>query len=122
MSKRAFAIFGVVAVIGVVVIPFWALQVRGDSGAAEMPIASSDRPAQDLSRTNCGACHTLAAGGTDAVVGANLDVLLAAGSEPSDSVDANCQRVLVALDRGVGGPVPAGKPQGAHALPSARFR
>jgi plastocyanin/mono/diheme cytochrome c family protein len=121
MSKRAFAIFGVVAVIGIVLIPLWALRTRGDTGAAEMPIPSSDRTAQDLFRTNCGACHTLAAGGTDGVVGPNLDVLLATGPETGGSVDANCQRVLSAINNGIGGRMPAGILQGVNAGLVANF-
>ena len=121
MSKRAFAILGVVAVIGIVAIPLWALRERGDSGAAAMPISSSDRTAQNLFQTNCGACHTLSAGGTDGVVGPNLDVLLATGPESSGSVDANCQRVLAAVTGGVGGRMPAGILQGANAELVANF-
>jgi plastocyanin/mono/diheme cytochrome c family protein len=121
MSKRALATFGVVAVIGIVVIPFWALQTRGDHSAATVPISSSDRTAQNLFQTNCGACHTVAAGGTDGVVGPNLDVLLASGPETSDSVDANCQRILAAIDNGVGGRMPAGILQGANATVVANF-
>jgi plastocyanin/mono/diheme cytochrome c family protein len=121
MSKRAFATFGVVAVIGILVIPFWALQTRGSSGAAERPIPSSDKTAQSLFQTNCGACHTLAAGGTDGVVGPNLDTLLASGPGTKDSVDANCQRVLAAVDNGVGGRMPAGILEGANADLVASF-
>ena len=121
MSKNAFAIFAVVAVIGVIVIPFWALSGRGESSASQMPIASSDKTAQSLFQTNCGACHTLAAGGTDGVVGPNLDVLLATGPESSGSVDANCTRVLSAIDNGVGGRMPDGILQGANAQLVANF-
>jgi plastocyanin/mono/diheme cytochrome c family protein len=121
MSKRALATFGVVAVIGIVAIPFWALQVRGDPSATTMPISSADRTAQNLFQTHCGACHTLSAGGTDGVVGPNLDVLLASGPETSSSVDANCQRVLAAIDGGLGGRMPAGILQGANANLVANF-
>jgi plastocyanin/mono/diheme cytochrome c family protein len=121
MSKRALATFGVVAVIGIVVIPFWALQVRGDPSAATRAVSSTDRTAQALFQTNCGACHTLTAGGTDGVVGPNLDVLLASGPETSSSVDANCQRVIAAIETGVGGRMPAGILQGANATLVANF-
>lgn len=121
MNKRPFWIFGVVAVIGVIVIPYWAIKVRGSESAAEKPVASSDASAQTLFRENCGSCHTLAAGGTDGVVGPNLDVLLATGAESSDVVDANCQRVLNAVEHGIGGRMPAGILQGANAETVANF-
>jgi plastocyanin/mono/diheme cytochrome c family protein len=121
MSKRPFWIFGVVAVIGVLVIPYWAIKVRGDESAAVKPVSSSDRTAQTLFKENCGACHTLAAGGTDGVVGPNLDVLLATSAESKDVVDGNCQRVLSAIDNGIGGRMPAGILQGANANLVANF-
>jgi plastocyanin/mono/diheme cytochrome c family protein len=121
MSKRPFWIFGVVAVIAVIVIPYWAIEVRGSDSAAEKPVASSDATAQTLFKENCGACHTLAAGGTDGVVGPNLDVLLATGAESKDVVNANCQRVLNAVENGIGGRMPAGILQGANAETVANF-
>ncbi len=121
MSKRPFWIFGVVAVIGVIVIPYWAITVRGSESAAEKSIPSSDRTAQTLFKENCGACHTLAAGGTDGVVGPNLDVLLATSPESKSVVDANCQRVLSAVEHGIGGRMPAGILQGQNAELVANF-
>jgi plastocyanin len=122
MSKRPFWIFGVVALIAIVAIPYWAIKVRGDDGAAEKPIASSDQTAKTLFQENCGACHTLAAGGTDGVLAPNLDVLLAAGQAESKSVvDANCLRVLSAIHNGLNGRMPAGILEGANAKLVASF-
>jgi plastocyanin len=113
--KRPFAIFAVFALICVVGIPAWAIWKRGSPSAATEPIAGSDRTAQQLFQTNCGACHTLAAGGTDGVVGPNLDVLLASGPESKQVVDGNCARVLSAVEGGVAGRMPAGILQGQDA-------
>jgi plastocyanin/mono/diheme cytochrome c family protein len=121
MSKRPFWIFGVVAVIGVLVIPYWAIKVRGDEGAAAKPVSSSDRTAQTLFKENCGACHTLAAGGTDGVVGPNLDVRFATGAESKSLVDSTCVTVLNTINNGLGGRMPAGILQGANATLVANF-
>ncbi len=122
MSKRAFTIFGTFAVVFAIVIPFLAIDGTGDTSASLKPIASSDRDAQALFQTNCGACHTLAAGGTDGVVGPNLDVLLAAGAAASqDIVDGNCSRVLNAINSGLNGRMPAGILEGDNAREVASF-
>jgi mono/diheme cytochrome c family protein len=121
MSKRAFTIFGSFAIVFAVVIPFLAIEGKGSPGAAEKPIASSDKAAQDLFRTNCGACHTMVAAGTDGVVGPNLDVLLGSTSEGQSIVDSNCARVLNAIQNGIGGRMPAGILQGENADTVANF-
>jgi len=122
MSKRALSIFGTFAVIFAIVIPFWVLQSKGTEGAAAKPIPASDQHAQQLFQTNCGACHTLAAGGTDGVVGPNLDVLLASNATKSqDSVNGNCTRVLNAITGGLNGRMPKGILAGDNALLVANF-
>lgn len=121
MSKRAFVTFGTFAAIFAVVIPFLAIRGTGDPGAAEKPIPSSDRSAQELFQTNCGTCHTMVAAGTDGVVGPNLDVLLASGPESQGAVDGNCARVLNAIENGIGGRMPRGVLQGANADLVASF-
>src|SRR4051812_37972795 len=121
MSKRPFWIFGVVALIAIVAIPYWAIKVRGEESASVKPIPSSDKTAQTLFQENCGACHTLAAAGTDGVVGPNLDTLLATSAESKSVVDANCLRVLNAVHHGLGGRMPAGILQGANAKLVASF-
>ena len=76
MSKRPFVVFGLFALICVVAIPWIALGKKGDQDAATVKVASRDQASKDLFATNCGTCHTLAAAGTDGVVGPNLDQLL----------------------------------------------
>src|SRR5436190_7855377 len=120
-AKRPFAIFAVIAVICLVGIPAWAIWKRGSPSAAVQPISGSDKTAQRLFQTNCGACHTLAAAGTDGVVAPNLDVLLAAGPESKSVVDGNCARVLSAIDNGLNGRMPAGILQGGDAKRVANF-
>jgi plastocyanin len=119
--KRPFAIFAVFALVCAVGIPAWAIWKRGSPSAATEPIAGSDSTAQRLFQTNCGACHTLAAGGTDGVVGPNLDVLLASTPETTQTVDANCARVLSGVENGVSGRMPAGILQGQDAKLVANF-
>ena len=54
--------------------------------------------------TNCGTCHTLAAGGTDGVVGPNLDQLLVpSGTNSAQLYEGNATRVMSAVDCGLGG-------------------
>jgi plastocyanin/mono/diheme cytochrome c family protein len=120
-TKRPFAIFAVIALICLVGIPAWAIWKRGSPSAAVQPISGGDATAQRLFQTNCGACHTLAAAGTDGVVAPNLDVLLATGPESKSVVDGNCARVLSAIDNGVGGRMPAGILQGEDAKLVANF-
>jgi mono/diheme cytochrome c family protein len=76
MSKRPFVLFGIVAALCLLVIPFIALGKEGDQGAAVVQVAAEDEDAKALFADNCGACHTLAAAGTDGVVGPDLDDLL----------------------------------------------
>src|SRR5262245_18046976 len=121
MSKRPFWIFGVVAVIALVAIPYWAIKVRGEDTASVKTIPSSDRTAQTLFQENCGACHTLAAGGTDGVQGPNLDTLLVTGAEWKSVVDAKCLRIRTAIHDGLGGRMPAGILQGQNAKLVASF-
>jgi mono/diheme cytochrome c family protein len=122
MSRRAFVIFGAFAAVFAIVIPFFAIEDTGGQGASIKPIATSDHTAQQLFQTNCGTCHTLAAAGTDGVVGPNLDVLLAAGAQESQAtVDGNCSRVLSAIEGGIGGRMPKGILQGDNAETVANF-
>ncbi|MDX6638418.1 MAG: cytochrome [Solirubrobacterales bacterium] len=122
MSKPAIQIFGTFAVVFAIVIPFLAINGTGSNGASIKPIAASDQNAQHLFQTNCGTCHTLAAGGTDGVVGPNLDVLLAGGALASQTtVDGNCTRVLQAITYGKGGRMPRGILEGDEALEVASF-
>jgi cytochrome c6 len=118
LNKSSIVIFGVFALIFVVAIPFIAISKEGQGDSAEVTVASSDEEAKELFQTNCGSCHTLAAAGTDGVVGPNLDELLGAGSPDPE---ANTERVLTAIDNGVEGRMPAGILGGEQAEQVADF-
>ena len=122
MSKRPFVIFGIFAALCVLVIPIVALGKEGDEDAGTVEVASRDREAQDLFATNCGPCHTLAAGGTDGVVGPNLDELLVPSAvNSSASFDGNATRVMNAVTCGIGGRMPRGILETAEAQEVSKF-
>jgi mono/diheme cytochrome c family protein len=122
MSKRPFVIFGIFAAICVLLIPIVALGKEGDEDAGTVEVASRDRDAQALFATNCGTCHTLAAGGTDGVVGPNLDELLVPSAvNSSASFDGNAARVMNAVTCGIGGRMPRGILEPAEAQEVAKF-
>lgn len=114
MNKRAFFFFALFVAAFAVALPLWASSKDGDSDAPAAQVASSDEQARDLFVTNCGACHTLAAAGTDGVVGPDLDYLL--GVIPNQQ-----ERVLTAIEQGVSGRMPAGILQGGQAEQVADF-
>ena len=120
MSKGPFVIFGVFAAICVIVIPYLALANDGAEEAAPIAVESWDEDGKELFATNCGACHTLAAAGSDGVVGPNLDDLLAAGG--SATFEGSYNRALFAVTCGFGnGRMPAGILQGENAQEVAAF-
>jgi mono/diheme cytochrome c family protein len=125
MNKRIFISFGLLALLLVVVIPFWAFNKDGSNSSSPEKVAASDEAARSLFQTNCGSCHTLARAGTDGVVGPNLDIRLAADSVAAptpDQVKATESRVLTAIQRGVGnGAMPAGILEGSNATEVANF-
>ena len=122
MSKRPFVIFGIFAVICLVVLPFWALGKGGSSDASpEGSVSASDQQGLELFQINCGACHTLAAAGTDGVVGPNLDLLLGSVAKSADTVKGNRSRVYTAVTQGINGRMPKGILQGAQAKAVAQF-
>jgi mono/diheme cytochrome c family protein len=109
MSRTPFIVFGVFALICAIAIPVWALASKGGEDAATVDVAARDRDAQALFRTNCGTCHTLAAGGTDGVVGPNLDeLLIPTGSNTPDMYQALYTRVITAVTCGKNGRMPKG--------------
>jgi mono/diheme cytochrome c family protein len=116
LKKSSLVIFGVFALIFLIVIPYIAISKEGEEDSAEVAVASSDEHAQELFQTNCGSCHTLAAAGTDGVVGPNLDDLLGLAT-----ADANRPRVLAAIQNGVKGRMPAGILSGQQAEDVADF-
>jgi cytochrome c551/cytochrome c550 len=122
MSKRPLVIFGIFAAICLVALPAWALTQKGSSDASNGgSVPASQHQGLELFQINCGACHTLAAAGTDGIVGPNLDQLLGAGPKSTDSVKANQSRVLSAIQNGIGGRMPKGILQGAQAKAVAQF-
>jgi mono/diheme cytochrome c family protein len=110
MNKRPFILLGVVAAICVIAIPLLALSKKGDEGSNGIEVASRDKEGMALFNTNCGACHTLAAAGTDGVVGPNLDELIgtvsAAGGK--DAWTGGYNQVLAAVSCGIEGRMPRG--------------
>jgi mono/diheme cytochrome c family protein len=122
MSKRPFVIFGIFAAICLVVLPFWALAKVGSSDASpEGSVSASDQQGLELFQINCGACHTLAAAGTDGVVGPDLDLQLGNAAKSTDTVSGNRKLVYSAVIQGRGGRMPKGILQGAQAKAVARF-
>jgi len=120
--KRPIVMFIVLAAICLVVLPFWALQTKGGGDASpEASVPPTDQQGLQLFQINCGACHTLAAAGTDGVVGPNLDQLLATGAKTPDTVKGNYQRVVNAVEQGVGGRMPKGLVQGEQVRTVAQF-
>jgi mono/diheme cytochrome c family protein len=122
MSKRPFIVFGIFAALCLLAVPLIALGKEGDEDAGTVQVASRDRSAQDIFATNCGTCHTLAAGGTDGVVGPNLDDLLVpTGANTSQLYEGNATRVLTAVTCGIGGRMPRGILQEQEAQEVAQF-
>jgi len=123
MNKRIFISFGLLALLLVIVIPFWAFNKDGSESSSPEKVAASDEAARQLFQTNCGTCHTLERGASDGVVGPDLDVRLAAAGPAADAaaVKATEARVLTAIEDGVGGTMPAGILEGANAQAVANF-
>jgi sulfite dehydrogenase len=122
MSKRPIVIFGLFAAICLVGLPFWALQAKGGEDASpEASVPASDKQGLELFQINCGACHTLAAAGTDGVVGPNLDELLGTGAPDATTIKSNRDRVLSAVENGIGGRMPKGILEGEQAKQVAQF-
>jgi mono/diheme cytochrome c family protein len=120
--KRAIVIFIVFAAICLIALPVWALQSKGGADASpKSTVPSADKQGLQVFTINCGACHTLAAAGTDGVIGPNLDQLLGTGSKSATTVKSNYDRVLSAVQNGIGGRMPKGLVQGQQAQEVARF-
>jgi cytochrome c550 len=116
LSKGTLVIFGIVAVLFGLLLPYWAISKEGGEEASPEKVAASDQEAKELFQTNCGACHTLARAGTDGIVGPNLDDLLGQGTP-----ETNRQRVAAAIENGIEGRMPAGILQGEDARLVADF-
>jgi mono/diheme cytochrome c family protein len=101
MSKRTFIVFGLTVALLAVVIPWLAFQADGED-----QVPSDLTAGKELFDTNCGACHTLYAAGTDGNFGPDLDDLLAPAGTPSgsgaeDTIKSTETRVLGAIEEGV---------------------
>lgn len=122
MSKRPFVIFGIFAAICLVVLPFWALAKVGSSDASpEGSVPASEQQGLELFQINCGACHTLAAAGTDGVIGPDLDLLLGGQPKSQDAVTGSETIVYSAIIRGKDGRMPKGILEGAQAKAVSKF-
>jgi mono/diheme cytochrome c family protein len=122
MSKRPLVIFGIFAAICLVALPAWALTKKGGSDASNgSSVPTSEQQGLELFQINCGACHTMAAAGTDGMIGPNLDQLLGTGPKSAETVKGNTLRVLTAIQNGRGGRMPKGILQGAQARMVAQF-
>ena len=122
MSKGPIITFIVFAAICLVAIPFYAIAKEGGPSAGLVDVASQDEAAKDTFQNNCGYCHTLAAGGTDGVVGPNLDDLLVpTGVNTAEQFDGTYTRVLNAVSCGLGGRMPKGILVGDDAKDVAAF-
>ena len=122
MSKRPLVIFGIFAAICLVALPAWALSQKGGSDASHGSAVPADqKQGLQLFQINCGACHTLAAAGTDGLIGPNLDELLGTGPKSAGAVKANESRVLSAIENGLSGRMPKGILQSAQAEIVAQF-
>jgi mono/diheme cytochrome c family protein len=120
--KRPLVIFGIFAAICLIALPAWALNKKGGSDASNgSSVATSEEQGLELFQINCGACHTLAAAGTEGQIGPNLDELLGTGPKSPDAVKANESRVLSAIEDGVSGRMPKGIVQSDQAKQVAQF-
>ena len=116
MSRRAYILFGVFALLCAVLIPAWAISREGGEAASPEHVPANLESGKELFVTNCGACHTLEKAGTDGVVGPNLDDLLGTASP-----EANKARVLNAVNNGINGRMPRGIVAGEDAQTVATF-
>jgi len=122
MSKRPFIWFGLLVALCLLVIPIVALGKDGDPASGAVQVAAADESAKDMFATNCGTCHTLAAAGTDGVVGPNLDELLVpSGTNSEQLYEGNATRVLTAVECGIGGRMPKGILEEAEGQEVAQF-
>jgi mono/diheme cytochrome c family protein len=122
MSKRPFILFGIFAAICLLVLPFIALGKEGGEDAGTVKVASQDLEAKAFFSNNCGTCHTLAAAGTDGIVGPDLDDLLVpSGTNSAELYEGNASRVLLAVECGIGGRMPKGILEEEEAREVAQF-
>lgn len=122
MSKRPFVLFGLFAAVCLIVLPILASAHEEDPDTGAVQVASRDTDARDLFQNSCGACHTLAAAGTDGVVGPDLDDLLVTGGINDDQqFEGIYGRVYSAVVCGRNGRMPKGILTGENAEEVAAF-
>ena len=122
MSKRPFVIFGIFAVICLVALPFWAIAQEGSSDASpEGSVPAADEQGLELFQINCGACHTLAAAGTDGVVGPPGLPVYGGTERTPETVSGTQEIVYTTILEGRAGRMPKGILQGAQAKAVAQF-
>jgi mono/diheme cytochrome c family protein len=122
VSKRPFVVFGIFAGICLLALPFLALGKEGGESAGTVEVAARDLDSKQVFANNCGPCHTLAAAGTDGVVGPDLDELLVpTGANSADQYEGLATRVLSAVECGRAGRMPAGIVVGEDAQDVASF-
>jgi mono/diheme cytochrome c family protein len=121
VSKRPFIVFGLFAAICILVIPIWALGKEGDENSGAVQVAAQDREAKSMFATNCGTCHTLAAAGTDGVVGPDLDARFAPAGNNAELYEGTASTVLLAVQCGIGGRMPKGILEEEEAREVAQF-
>jgi len=130
MSRKTFVVFGLAVVVLAALIPWLAFRADGDAANAE-PVPNGLKEGQSLFQTNCGACHTLYAAGTDGNFAPDLDELLAPSGPPEGptaeaTIEATEGRVLNAVENGVDstttpGRMPAGILNSTQAKEVAAF-
>ena len=119
MNRAPFLIFGGLAVICLLLV-FKVVMGQGAEGAAPVAVESHDQDGKQLFANNCGPCHTLAAAGSNGVVGPNLDKILAPGGNAT--YEGSYNRALAAITCGFGnGRMPAGILQGENAQEVSAF-
>jgi mono/diheme cytochrome c family protein len=121
VKRSTLVIFGLVAVLCVVLIPAWAISRDGNEGSAPQSVEPSQEEGKELFVTNCGSCHTLYKAGTDGVVGPDLDEILAPPSPTPPDASTIEPRVMAAIDNGVQGRMPADILSGPQAEEVAQF-
>ena len=119
MNRAPFLIFGGFALVCLLLV-LKVVAGQGAASAAPVTVESQDQVGKELFANNCGPCHTLAAAGTDGVVGPNLDKILAPGGNAT--YEGSYNRALAAITCGYGnGRMPAGILQGENAQEVSAF-
>jgi mono/diheme cytochrome c family protein len=131
MSRKTFIVFGLLVLFLAVLIPWLAFRSDGDAASGAQKVPADLKEGQSLFQTNCGACHTLYAAGTDGNFAPDLDLLLAPSGPPSgdtakQTIESIEERVLNAVEKGVDssttpGRMPAGILSGEQADEVAEF-